>query len=62
MKILAGIFSFTLFAATLSVGFSSPAMSKQASKSKQTVTQKSDAKPKKPPCDQTGMGHNTPCY
>ncbi len=66
MKILAGIFSLTLFAATLSVSFSSPAISKQAHKGKSNANQTSDAKPtsnvKKPPCDQSGGNHNTPCY
>jgi hypothetical protein len=69
MKILAGIFSLTLFAATLSVSFSSPAISKQATKGKSNATQTSDAKPtsnvKKPQphCDQTqGNNHNSPCY
>jgi hypothetical protein len=67
MKILAGIFSLTLFAATLSVSFSSPAISKQAHKGKANANQTSQAKPtsndKKPHCDQTsGANHNTPCY
>jgi hypothetical protein len=66
MKILAGILSLTLFAATLSVSFSSPAVSKQAHKGKAKTHQASEAKPTskdKPHCDQTsGANHNTPCY
>ena len=67
MKFLAGIFSLTLFAATLSVSFSSLAVSKEAPKEKSKATQTSAAKPtstvKKPPCDQSsGANHNTPCY
>jgi hypothetical protein len=67
MKILAGIFSLTLFAATLLVSFSSPAISKQAHKGKTGAHQTSSAKPtssvKTSHCDQTsGSNHNTPCY
>jgi hypothetical protein len=65
MKILAGIFSLTLFAATLSVSFSSPAIAKQA-KGKSNASQTSEAKPasnKKSHCDpSSGASHNSPCY
>jgi|1186.fasta_scaffold630064_1 hypothetical protein len=67
MKILAGIFSLTLIAATLSVSFSSPAISKQAPKAKTNAHQTSDAKAasnaKKPHCDVSGGAtHNNACY
>jgi hypothetical protein len=66
MKVVAGIFSLTLFAAMLSVSFSSPAVSKTAHKGKAHTNQASNAKPmpkEKPHCDQTsGANHNTPCY
>ena len=63
MKILAGIFSLTLYAATLSVSFSSPAISKQAHKGKANANQASGAIPtsnvKKPPCS---PNPDKPCY
>ena len=63
MKILASILSLTLFAATLSVSFSSPAISEQATKGKSKQTTAAKPAPKKPPCDQSsGANHNTPCY
>ena len=67
MKILAGILSLMLFAATLSVSFSSPAVSQEASKGKLKAGKTSAAKPaanvKKSTCDQSsGANHNSPCY
>ena len=55
MKILAGILSLTLFAATLSVYFSTPAISQESSKAKSKAKKTSAAKPasnadKPPPC------------
>jgi len=66
MKIFASFLSLTLFAATLSVCFSSPAISQEA-KERPKVSKTSAAKPasnvKKPPCDQSGgANHNSPCY
>jgi hypothetical protein len=64
MKILASIVSLTLFAATLSVPFSSPAISKDAPKGKSKASQTAGAKPtsgvKKPPCD-INVDHNKAC-
>jgi hypothetical protein len=65
MKILAGILSLMLFAATLSVSISSPAVSQEAAKGKPKAVKTSAAKPaaKKSTCDQSsGANHNSPCY
>ena len=65
MKILAGIISLTLFAATLAVSYSSPAISQEAPKAKSNAKKTSDAKPtsnvkKPPPCD-INIDHNKAC-